>query len=50
MYLFSLLLILLTILGLFTQILAQQNSRFSAMKTGGAQQMLVWHSAVLAAA
>lgn len=50
MYLFSLLFILLTILGLFTQILAQQNNRFAAMKTGGAQQMLVWHSAVVAAA
>lgn len=50
MYLFSLLFILLTVIGLFTQIVAQQNNRFAAMKTAGAQQMLVWHGAVVAAA
>ena len=50
MYLFSLVFILLTVFGLFAEIVALQNNRFAAMKTGGAQQMLTWHTAAVMAA
>ncbi|MEJ0063246.1 MAG: hypothetical protein WDO70_08605 [Alphaproteobacteria bacterium] len=50
MYLFTLIFIFVTIVGLFTQVLAMQNTRFIGRQTGGAQQMLAWHSAVVQAA
>lgn len=50
MYLFTLVFIFLTIFGVFTQIVTMQNNRFAAMRTGGAQQMLSWHTAAVAAA
>lgn len=50
MYLFTLVFILLTIFGVFTEIVALQNNRFAAMRSGGAQQMLSWHAAAVTAA
>ncbi len=50
MYLFTLVFIFLTIFGVFTQIVTMQNNRFAAMRTGGAQQMLQWHTAAVASA
>jgi hypothetical protein len=49
MYLFSLVFILLTVLGLFAEIVGLQNSRFAAMRTGGAQQLVEWHGGVVQA-
>lgn len=50
MYLFTMVFIFLTIFGVFTEIVTLQNNRFAAMKTGGAQQLVTWHSAVVTAA
>jgi len=50
MYLFTMVFIFLTIFGIFTEIVMMQNNRFAAMKTGGAQEMLTWHGAVVSAA
>ncbi len=50
MYLFTLVFILLTVFGVFTEIVALQNTRFAAMRTGGAQQLVAWHSSTVTAA
>lgn len=50
MYLFTLVFILLTIFGVFTEIVTLQTNRFAAMRTGGAQQLLAWHAATVTAA
>jgi hypothetical protein len=50
MYLFTLVFILLTVFGIFTEIVALQNNRFAAMRTGGAQQMVAWHASTVTAA
>lgn len=50
MYLFTLVFIFLTIFGVFTQIVTMQNNRFAAMRTGGAQQLLTWHTTAVTAA
>lgn len=50
MYLFTLVFILLTVFGVFTEIVALQNNRFAAMRTGGAQQLVAWHSSTVTAA
>jgi hypothetical protein len=50
MYLFTMLFLLLTIIGIFTQIVSAQNLRFAANKISGAEQMLAWHGAAAKAA
>ncbi|MBI1273832.1 MAG: hypothetical protein GC131_07090 [Alphaproteobacteria bacterium] len=45
MYLFVFVFLLLTIIGVFTQVFAVQTARFSANQAVAGQQMLAWHYA-----
>lgn len=50
MYLFTLVFIFLTIIGIFTEVLTMQNNRVSAREITGASSMLTWHGAAIVAA
>ncbi|MGB4101831.1 MAG: hypothetical protein WBK91_08010 [Alphaproteobacteria bacterium] len=50
MYLFTLIFIFLTIIGVFTEVLSMQNSRFFARQVSGASVIATWHNAVVDAA
>ena len=50
MYLFTLIFIFLTIIGVFTEVLSLQNTRFYAKQITGASMVAVWHNAVVDAA
>ena len=50
MYLFTLIFIFLTIIGVFTEVLTLQNNRFFARQITGASIIATWHNAVVDAA
>lgn len=50
MYLFTLIFIFLTIIGVFTEVLSMQNNRFFARQITGASLLATWHNAVVDAA
>ncbi len=50
MYLFTLIFIFLTIIGVFTEVLTLQNNRFFTRQITGASMIATWHNAVVDAA